>query len=181
QQWLAGGTGAESAASQGQKLFQERGCASCHQTEPGGQQGRGPTLYGLYGKQQAVEGDGTVTVDEAYIRESILNPQAKLAAGFQNIMPTFQGQVNEEQILQLVAYIRSLAPSEGGTGGSTGSTAAGGAQGAAQGTSTTGPTTGGVSPTQQRMNPIGPTDPRQGVPSPQLPPGGNTGNANRQQ
>jgi cytochrome c oxidase subunit II len=169
QQWLAGGTGTESAASQGQKLFQERGCASCHQVEPAGQQGRGPTLYGLFGKQQAVEGDGTVTVDEAYIRESILNPQAKLAAGFQNIMPTFQGQLNEEQILQLVAYIRSLAPSPGG--------AAAGAQGAAPPGGTT--TTGGVSPTQQRMNPIGPTDPRQGNPSPQLPPGGGTGNANR--
>jgi cytochrome c oxidase subunit 2 len=169
QQWLAGGTGAESASSQGQKLFQERGCASCHQVEPGGQQGRGPTLYGLFGKQQAVEGDGTVTVDEAYIRESILNPQARLAAGFQNIMPTFQGQLNEEQILQLVAYIRSLAPSQAGT------------EGATTGNTTTGPTTGGVSPTQQRMNPIGPTDPRQGTPSPQLPPGGSTGNANRQQ
>ena len=174
QQWLAGGTGTESAASQGQKLFQERGCASCHQVDPGGQQGRGPTLYGLFGKQQAIEGDGNVTVDETYIRESILNPQAKLAAGFQNIMPTFQGQVNEEQILQLVAYIRSLAPAQ-----QTG--AAAGPQGATTGGTTTGPTTGGVSPTQQRSNPVGPTDPRQGSPSPQLPPGGNTGNANRQQ
>jgi cytochrome c oxidase subunit 2 len=167
QQWLAGGTGAESAASQGQKLFQERGCASCHQVDPSGQQGRGPTLYGLFGKQQAIEGDGNVTVDEAYIRESILNPQAKLAAGFQNIMPTFQGQLNEEQILQLVAYIRSLAPSQGGTAG---------AEGAASGNTTT----GGVSPTQQRSNPIGPTDPRQGNPSPQLPPAGAQGNANHQ-
>ncbi|MFL6334050.1 MAG: c-type cytochrome, partial [Pyrinomonadaceae bacterium] len=145
--------------------------ASCHQVEPGGQQGRGPTLYGLFGKQQQIEGDGAVTVDEGYVRESILNPQAKIAAGFQNIMPTFQGQLNEEQILQLVAYLRSLAPAgqpqqPGGAGAQT----------------TTGPTTGGVSPTTQRSNPIGPTDPRQGNPSPQLPPaGGNVGNANHQQ
>jgi cytochrome c oxidase subunit 2 len=166
QQWLAGGTGAESAASQGQKLFQERGCASCHQVEPGGQQGRGPTLYGLFGKKQTVEGGEQVTVDEAYIRESILNPQAKLAIGFQPIMPTFQGQVNEEQILQLVAYIRSLGqPQEGAT-----------TEGAAQGGSTT--TTGGASPTQQRSNPLAPTAPRQqGGSSPGG--GGRQGNANR--
>jgi cytochrome c oxidase subunit II len=171
QQWLAGGTGAESAASQGQKLFQERGCASCHQVEAGGQQGRGPTLFGLFGHQQQIEGDGAVTVDEAYIRESILNPQAKIANGFQNIMPTFQGQLNEEQILQLVAYVRSLQPA--------GAQQPGGAAAGAQ--TTTGPTTGGISPTQQRSNPLAPTDPRQGNPQPQLPAGGNTGNANRQQ
>jgi cytochrome c oxidase subunit 2 len=169
QQWLAGGSGTESAASQGMKLFQQRGCASCHQVEAGGQQGRGPTLYGVFGKQQQIEGDGAVTVDEGYIRESILNPQAKIAAGFQNIMPTFQGQLNEEQILQLVAYVRSLAGQQQGGAGAGGQT-------------TTGPTTGGVSPTTQRSNPIGPTDPRQGNPSPQLPAaGGNTGNANRRQ
>jgi cytochrome c oxidase subunit II len=172
QQWLAGGTGAESAAAQGQKLFQERGCASCHQVEAGGQQGRGPTLFGLFGKKQAIQGDGEVTVDEAYIRESVLNPQAKLVAGFQPIMPTFQGQVSEEQILQLVAYIRSLgAPQEGGASGGT-----------TQGGSTTGPTTGGVTPAAERSNPLAPTSPRQGSPNPQLPPaagGGGSSNSNR--
>jgi cytochrome c oxidase subunit 2 len=173
QQWLAGGTGSESASSQGQKLFQERGCASCHQTEAGGQQGRGPTLYGLFGRKQAVEGGQEVTVDEAYVRESILNPQAHIAVGFQNIMPTFQGQLSEEQVLQLVAYIRSLQPAEQGAAG------AGAAPGATT-TSTT--TTGGVPPQQQRMNPIGPTSERQGSPAPQAAPAGgsNTGNANRQ-
>ena len=170
QQWLAGGTGTESAASQGQKLFQQRGCASCHQVEAGGQQGRGPTLYGIFGKPQQIEGDGAVTVDEAYIRESILTPRAKIAAGFQDQMPTFQGQLNEEQILQLVAYIRSLGPA-----GQQGAAAAAGAQ------TTTGPTTGGVPPQQQRSNPIGPTSERQGAPAPQAAPGGNTGNANRRQ
>jgi cytochrome c oxidase subunit 2 len=151
QQWLAGGTGAESASAQGQKLFQERGCASCHQTEAGGQQGRGPTLFGLFGKKQQVQGDGEVTVDEAYIRESILDPQAKLAMGFQPIMPTFRGQLSEEQVLQLVAYIRSLgAQTEGG------STNAGGASGG----STTGPTTGGTTPTAERSNPLAPTSPQ---------------------
>ena len=175
QQWLAGGTGAESAAAQGAKLFQERGCGSCHQVAPGGQQMRGPTLFGLFGHTQSIQGDGDVTVDESYIRESILNPQAKLVTGFQPIMPTFQGQLSEEQILQLVAYIRSLgAAQEGGaSGGST-------TQGGASGGSTTGPTTGGVSPTAQRSNPIGPTSPRQGSPNPQLPPAsGGSSNSNR--
>jgi cytochrome c oxidase subunit 2 len=175
QQWLAGGTGAESASAQGQKLFQERGCASCHQTEAGGQQGRGPTLFGLFGKKQQIQGGDEVTVDEAYIRESILNPQAKVALGFQPIMPTFQGQLSEEQILQLVAYIRSLgAQTEGGGG-----TNAGGASGG----STTGPTTGGMSPTAERSNPLAPTSPRQGSPNPQLPAasggGGGSSNSNR--
>jgi len=175
QQWLAGGTGAESAASQGQKLFQERGCASCHQTDPAGQQGRGPTLYGLFGKQQAITGDGNVTVDESYIRESILDPQEKLAVGFQPIMPTFRGQLSEEQILQLIAYVRSLGQPAGGESGTGGSQGGGG--------TTTGPTTGGVSPTTQRSNPLAPTSPRQGNASPQLPPrpgGGAASNANRQ-
>ena len=175
EQWLAGGAGAESAAAQGQKLFQERGCASCHQTDPAGQQGRGPTLYGLFGKQQAIEGDGTVAVDESYIRESILDPQAKLALGFQPIMPTFRNQVNEEQILQLIAYIRSLGQPQGGESGGT-------AQGG--GGTTTGPTTGGASPTTERSNPLAPTSPRQGNPSPQLPPRvgqGGAANANRRQ
>jgi cytochrome c oxidase subunit 2 len=168
QQWLAGGTGTESAASQGMKLFQQRGCASCHQVDPSGQQGRGPTLYGIFGHQQQIEGDGAVTVDEAYIRESILNPRAKIAAGFQDQMPTFQGQLNEEQILQLIAYIRSLGPQ-------------GQQQQGAGAQTTTGPTTGGIAPQQQRANPIGPTSERQGSPAPQVPPGGNAGNANRQQ
>ena len=168
QQWLAGGAGAESAAAQGQKLFQERGCASCHQTEPGGQQGRGPTLYGLFGHQQAIQNDGLVTVDESYIRESIRNPQAKLALGFQPIMPVFTDrQLSEEQILQLIAYIRTLGQQATTT---TGASASG---------STTGPTTGGTSPEAQRSNPLAPTAPRQGNSSPQLPPARGGTNSNR--
>jgi cytochrome c oxidase subunit 2 len=156
QQWLAGGAGAESASAQGQKIFQERGCASCHQTESGGQTGRGPTLYGLFGHQQAIDKDGLVTVDEAYIRESIRNPQAKIALGFQPIMPVFpEAQLSEEQILQLIAYIRSLKPAESTEGTSSGSTV--------------GPTTGGTTPEAQRSNPLAPTAPRQGNSSPQLP------------
>jgi hypothetical protein len=135
---------------------------------------RGPTLFGLFGHTQTIQGDGEVTVDEAYIRESILNPQAKLVTGFQPIMPTFQGQLSEEQILQLVAYIRSLGAQQDAGAASQG----GGASG-----STTGPTTGGVTPVSERSNPLAPTSPRQGSPNPQLPPapggGGGASNSNR--
>lgn len=156
QQWLAGGAGAESATAQGEKLFQERGCASCHQAE---QQGRGPMLQGLYGKQQVLQNGERVTVDDAYIRESILNPQAKIAAGFQPIMPTYQGQLSEEQILQLVAYIRSLGEGAGGAPGTGANVRREGAQ----------TTTGGVDVEAQRSNPLAPTSPREGRPAPQLP------------
>ena len=61
-------------------------------------------------RRSSSQGGAKVIADEAYIRESILNPQAKVVAGFQPIMPTFQGQVSEEQLLQLIAYIKSLEP-----------------------------------------------------------------------
>ncbi|HVF57865.1 MAG TPA: cytochrome c oxidase subunit II [Pyrinomonadaceae bacterium] len=143
QLWLAGGA-TDSAASQGQKVFQERGCASCHQAD---RQGRGPVLQGIFGKPQPLQTGEAVTVDEAYIRESILNPQAKIVAGFQPIMPTYQGQLSEEQILQLIAYIRGLTT---GTEGSTG-----GAGGRGEGATTT----SGTSPDVQRSNPLAPTQP----------------------
>jgi cytochrome c oxidase subunit II len=66
-------------------------------------------LTNLFGKTVDLQGGGTVTVDEAYIRESIVNPQAKIVAGFQPLMPTFQGLVTEEQLLQLIAYVKSLS------------------------------------------------------------------------
>ena len=108
--WLSGGGNEKSPIAQGQELFQTLGCASCHNNE--GQGGRGPALVNLFGSQQGLQGGGTVTADEAYLRESILTPQAKLVAGYPPIMPTFQGQVSEEQVLQLIAYIKSLAPAK---------------------------------------------------------------------
>jgi cytochrome c oxidase subunit II len=113
QAWLAGGAN-ESPAAQGEKLFQSLGCASCHRMDV---QGRGPMLTGVFGKTQKMDNGQEVTADEAYIRESILDPQAKRVLGFGSVqMPSFRGQVTEEQILQLIAYIRSLAtPQQGGT------------------------------------------------------------------
>ena len=107
QAWLAGGRGAESPVAAGEKLFADLACNTCHLTDT---QGRGPMLANLFGKQVELQGGGVVTVDEAYIRESIVHPQAKIVAGFQPLMPTFQGLVTEEQLLQLIAYVRSLSP-----------------------------------------------------------------------
>jgi len=104
--WLSGNTGSMTPASAGQQLYQTLGCASCHGAN--GEGGRGPTLAGAFGKMTPLQSGESVRVDEVYIRESILNPQAKLVAGFGPIMPTFQGQVSEDQLVQLVAYIKSL-------------------------------------------------------------------------
>ena len=108
QRWLAGGSEG-SLASQGEKLFQKYACNTCHTNDA---TARGPVLAGLYGKQVLLAGNKSVLADDNFIRESILNPQAKVAAGFQPIMPTFQGQVSEEDLLKLLAYIKSLAPAK---------------------------------------------------------------------
>ncbi|MEO8035300.1 MAG: cytochrome c oxidase subunit II [Acidobacteriota bacterium] len=104
QKWLAGGSEG-SMASQGEKLFQKYACNTCH---TGDNTGRGPVLQGLYGNSVMLSNNSVVKADDNYIRESILNPQAKIVAGFQPIMPTFQGQVNEEDLLKLLAYLKSL-------------------------------------------------------------------------
>jgi cytochrome c oxidase subunit 2 len=105
QAWLSGGSSGGSMADSGAKLFQDLACASCH-LENG--QGRGPVLKGIYGHQVLLQTGESVIVDDAYIRESILSPQAKIVAGFSTTMPTFQGLVTEEQLLQLIAYVKSL-------------------------------------------------------------------------
>src|SRR4029077_12759296 len=79
-------------------------------------QGRGPNLQGTYGKQVLLEDGRTVVADDNYVRESILNPTAKIVAGFKPVMPTFQGLVTDEQLNALVAYVKSLGgQSPGGT------------------------------------------------------------------
>jgi cytochrome c oxidase subunit 2 len=105
QAWLSGSTASDSPVTAGEKLFQSLACNTCHME---GGQGRGPVLTNLFGHQVELQGGGKVVADEAYIRESITLPQAKVVAGFQPVMPTFQGMVTEEQLLQLVAYVKSL-------------------------------------------------------------------------
>ncbi|MBC7910026.1 MAG: cytochrome c oxidase subunit II [Pyrinomonadaceae bacterium] len=109
--WLSGNANQQSPVAAGQELFTTTlGCASCHNADGSG--GRGPALTGLFGKSVQLSGGSTVTADEAYIRESIINPQAQLVMGYQPIMPTFKGQLSEEQLLHLVAYIKSLSPAQ---------------------------------------------------------------------
>ena len=103
--WLGGGDVEGSLASAGQKLFADLACNTCHRPDF---QGRGPSLEGSFGKTVTLQDGRSLVVDEAYLRESILQPSAKITAGFQPIMPTFQGLVTEEQLLQLIEYIKSL-------------------------------------------------------------------------
>ena len=105
QAWLSGGSGEGSLASGGEKLFQDLACNTCHRPDA---QGRGPVLQGLFGRTINLDGGGSAVADEAYLRESILNPSAKITEGFQPIMPAFQGLVSEEQLLQLIEYVKSL-------------------------------------------------------------------------
>ena len=106
--WASGGGAQGSLADQGEKLFQQFGCSTCHLLD---QQGRCPILRGLYNKPVQLSDGRTVVADDAYLRESILDPNAKIVAGFQpNVMPIFKGQVSEQNVIQLIAYIKSLSP-----------------------------------------------------------------------
>src|SRR5579862_7289961 len=109
--WMSGGSNAPMSTG-GEKIFAELGCAACHQADS---QGRGPSLQGVFGKPVQLADGRTVTVDENYIRESILDPGSKVVSGFRPVMPTFQGLVSEEQLNALVAYVKSLSPAEAGT------------------------------------------------------------------
>lgn len=114
--WLSGNVSGQTPVEAGRELFQAKlGCASCHGAN--GEGGRGPTLQNLIGEQMKMTSGQVMTVDEAYIRESILNPQAQIAAGFQPIMPTFKGQITEEQLNSLIAYIKSLNGTSGTNSG----------------------------------------------------------------
>jgi len=107
QNWLAGGATGTSMADQGEKLFEQYGCMTCHVLD---QQGRCPSLRNVYGHPVQLDDGRTVLADEAYLRESILNPNAKIVKGYhKDLMPVFQGQINEEALLQLIVYIKSLS------------------------------------------------------------------------
>ena len=110
QTWLSGGTTGIAMATAGAKLFQTLGCATCHMEND---TGRGPSLVGLFGKTVQLQGGKSMVADETYIRESILNPSAKVVAGYQPIMPTFKGLISEDGIFQIIAYLKSLNRQEG--------------------------------------------------------------------
>src|SRR5262245_5283503 len=109
--WLSGSGGgatAESPAELGRKLFSgDAVCFSCHLDNG---TGRGPSLLGVYGSTVELADGRKVVADDNYIRESIVNPSAKIVKGYPNpsIMPPFQGMLSEEQIMRLIAYIKRL-------------------------------------------------------------------------
>ncbi len=106
--WASGAGGGGDLATKGQQIFLQNGCSTCHLLD---QQGRCPNLRGLYNKPVLLNDGRTVSADDAYIRESILEPNAKIAAGFEpNIMPVYKGQLSEENVIQLIAYVKSLSP-----------------------------------------------------------------------
>ena len=107
QAWLGGGgaTAGGSLMQRGEALFTQLACVTCHL--PDGT-GRGPTLEGLYGSQVTLDDGAVVTADESYLRESILMSQAKTVKGYERLMPTFQGLINEEGIAALIEYIKSM-------------------------------------------------------------------------
>lgn len=105
--WLEGGAPALTLQERGATLFEKRACATCHNADSGA---RGPDLRGVFGtKRKLSNGDGVIA-DADYIRESIIEPRQKIVAGYAPVMPTFKGQLSEEQIAALVAYIESIGP-----------------------------------------------------------------------
>jgi cytochrome c oxidase subunit 2 len=110
QLWLEQGAAEGSLASTGEKLFHQFGCSNCHHFDG---HGRGPNLMGLYLRPVQLSTGQTVIADETYIRQSILNSRAQIVQGFQPMMPTFQGQLSEEQVVDLIAYIKAIGPQPG--------------------------------------------------------------------
>jgi cytochrome c oxidase subunit II len=103
--WLTGNVVGRSLVSRGEQLFSDLACNTCHLSDG---RGRGPSLTNKFGAAERLATGATVAVDEGYVRESILMPQAKLVDGYQPLMPTFQGLVSEENVMALVEYVKSL-------------------------------------------------------------------------
>ncbi len=90
----------------GQKLYSQRGCKQCHTID--GVSGIGPSFKGIWGRNEAMKGGAQVVVEENYIRESILNPQAKIVAGYEPVMPTYQGRLKDKEITAIIEYLKTL-------------------------------------------------------------------------
>jgi cytochrome c oxidase subunit 2 len=103
--WMAAGETPESMVAAGRRLFFSRGCSGCHAT---GSQIPSPLLDNIYGKAVGLADGTTVIADETYLRDSILLPNKQVVGGYEPVMPTFQGQLDEEEVFQIVAYLKSL-------------------------------------------------------------------------
>jgi cytochrome c oxidase subunit 2 len=109
EQWLAGKSSGVAMSSSGEQLFTQFGCVTCHRQD---NTGRGPSLVGLFGQKVLLQTGQTVIANMDYIRESILDPRAKVVATYQPIMPTFKSQIDQAQLMQLIEYVKSLGGSK---------------------------------------------------------------------
>jgi cytochrome c oxidase subunit 2 len=111
--WLARSTTSDGLVAEGQALFQANGCSGCHRTgngTGGDSTVRAPPLAGVFGSPVPLS-DGTVVVaDEQYIRDSILDPRKQVVASYAPLMPSFAGAISEEDLVRIIAYIKSLSP-----------------------------------------------------------------------
>jgi cytochrome c oxidase subunit II len=108
-EWLNKGAVSESLVAEGERDFHTLGCSGCHAPHS---KIRAPLLEGIYGKPVPLSDGTVVTADEQYLRDSILLPNKQIAVGYEAVMPTFQGQISEEKVNAIVAYLKSLADSE---------------------------------------------------------------------
>jgi cytochrome c oxidase subunit 2 len=109
QAWLGGEEAGLSPAAAGERLFVNLGCITCHNPSS---KGRGPSLVGVFGTRAELQTGARVVVDEQYIRESIVDPKAKILSGYKPLMPTFRGLLGEEGLMSLIEYIKSIGPAE---------------------------------------------------------------------
>lgn len=108
--WLQGAPIApQPVLASGQALFNNLACATCHQDgDTAFRLGRAPSLTGIYGLERQLIGGRSTTVDDNYLRESILDPAEKVVDGYQPIMPTYKGQITEEELMRLISYLKTL-------------------------------------------------------------------------
>jgi cytochrome c oxidase subunit 2 len=109
QEWLASGAGKESMAAEGERLFRRYGCSGCHGPNA---TVRAPLLDGVYGHAVPLSTGQVVTADERYVRDSILLPRSQVVAGYDPVMPTFEGHISEGDLLKIIAYIKSIGNTE---------------------------------------------------------------------
>jgi len=120
--WLSGTFAGESAAEAGRRLYESLRCDVCHPVQarpeiPGeAPVPRGPSLVGIFGTQVALADGGMALVNEEYLRESILRPMQRVSKAYEPLMPSYEGQLGEEQVLQIIAYLKSLRGSPSGGG-----------------------------------------------------------------
>ena len=113
--WLANGgqsVAPMTVAQAGEKVYNQKSCNNCHGAE---NNLRAPTLYGIFNSKRTLSNGQTVTADETYLRESILRPHNRLTAGYDRSMPPYEGQLTEEQVVQLIAYLKEMGPAKAPT------------------------------------------------------------------